>query len=209
MTVQTIVRRGMLATVAGVSLVATAGNPKPADPPKPAADTTVIDSRAPKLGEVDLQVLAHVHHSDMTEVKAGKLAMDRAADKRVKGFGKMLVDDHGSDARMILSMVSKRGQVLPDMKPMDEAEKADLQLTNDTMAKLDELHGKDFDREFLLAQVAMHDKTLAKLDLEITQIKDNPDLVQMLRNNRPVIVKHKQEAQALLGVIGGNEYERK
>jgi putative membrane protein len=121
----------------------------------------------------------------------------------------MLVDEHGADARMILSMVGKRGQVLPDMKPFDEADKADMQLALDAMAKLDELQGRDFDREFLRGQVAMHDKTLAKLDLEITQVKDNPDLVQALRNDRPVIVKHKEQAQLLLGLDAGNERQRK
>jgi putative membrane protein len=162
-----------------------------------------------RLSEIDLQVLAHVHHSDVTEVKAGKLAMDRAADKRVQAFGKMLVEEHGADARMIVSMVGKRGQVVPEMRPFDEAEKADLQLEQQSMAKLDELHSTQFDREFLRGQIAMHDKTLAKLDLEIAQIKDNPELVDMLRNERPVIVKHEQHAQQLLGLVGGNDRQRR
>lgn len=180
-----------------------------ADPPaatKNTAATTVVDSKLGKLSDTALQVLAHLHHSDMLEVKAGKLAMANSDDAGVKSFGRMLVDEHGSDARMILSLVGKHGQTLSDVKPVSEADTADLQLAQQTMAKLSELRGKSFDREFLRAQVAMHDKTLAKLDRDIAMIQDNADLVAMLRNDRPVIVKHRDHAQMLLGQhAGGNE----
>ena len=183
-----------------------------ADEPKTqnnTAATTVVDSKAGKLSDAELQVLAHLHHSDMLEVRTGKLAMEKGGDAGVKSFGKMLVDEHGADARMILSLVGKHGQTLPDMKPVSEADQADLQLAQQTMARLAELSGKDFDREFLRAQVAMHDKTLAKLDRDIATIKDNADLVSMLRNDRPVLVKHREHAQTLLGQhAGGNEQAR-
>ena len=186
--------------------------PAAADPPETqnnTAATTVVDSKAGKLSDTALQVLAHVHDTDMLEVKAGKLALEKSGDAGVKSFGKMLVDEHGADARMILSLVGKRGQTLPDRKPVTEADKADLQLAQQTMARLAELGGKAFDREFLRAQVAMHDKTLAKLDREIAMIKDNADLVSMLRNNATVIVKHRDHAQTLLGQrAGGNERAR-
>lgn len=194
------------AVVVALPLAATA------DPPKTqnsTAATTVVDSKLGKLSDAELQVLVHLHHSDLLEVKTGKLAMENSHDAGVKSFGKMLVDDHGADARMILSLVGKRGQTLPDVHPVSEAEKADLQLEQQTMARLAELSGEDFDREFLRAQVAMHDRTLAKLDRDIAAIKDNADLVSMLRNDRPVLVKHKEHAQTLLGQhAGGNEQSR-
>jgi putative membrane protein len=182
-----------------------------ADPPSAqnnTATTTVIDSKAGKLSDAELQVLAHLHHSDLLEVKAGKLAIEKSHAAGVKSFGRMLVDDHGANDRMILSLVGKHGQTLPDVSVI-EAEKADLQLEQQTMAKLAEQSDKDFDREFLRTQVAMHDRTLAKLDRDIAAIKDNADLVSMLRNDRAVIVKHKQHAQTLLGrEAGGNEQSR-
>jgi putative membrane protein len=194
------------AVLAAPMLAARADAPRT---PKNTAATTVVDSKLGKLSDAELQVLAHLHRSDMLEVKTGKLAMEKSDDTGVKSFGKMLVDEHGADARMILSLVGKHGQTLPDGKPVSEADAADLQLAQQTMAKLAELRGKEFDREFLRAQVAMHDKTLAKLDQDIATIKDNADLVSMLRNTRPVIVKHRDHAQTLLGhTAGGNEQAR-
>jgi putative membrane protein len=192
----------------GAATVATA---KPAEntAAKKTGNTTLVDSKAGKLSDTDLTVLAHVHQGDMFEVNAGKLAMERASDQGVKSFGKMLVDDHSADAQLILSMVQKHGQTLPDLQPVTEEDRANVQVADDTMARLGGLHGRDFDVEFLRAQIAMHDKTLAKLDLDITKIKDNADLVSMLRGNRPVIVKHKDNAQTLLGALAGNEQQRR
>jgi len=153
----------------------------------------------PKLSETDLQSLAHLRQNDMLEVKAGNLALKKSSSQAVKSFGKMLVDDHGSDARAIMALVQKDGLTLPNVQPVSEADKVDLQMANDAMAKLQGLTGMDFDLEFLRTQLALHDKALAKLDLDIAKIKDNPDLANMLRGVRPVLVKHAETAKQLLG----------
>jgi putative membrane protein len=195
-----------LSFVLAAPLVARAEVPKSTKNP---GETTVTERNLGKLSETELQVLAHIHQNDMLEVKAGKLALDKATTQGVKSFGKMLVDDHGADARMILSLVKKQGLALPDVKPMSEGDRVDMTVAQETLARLDQLHGKDFDVELLRAQIAMHDKTLAKLDLQIAQVKDHPDLVSMLREIRPVIAKHKDHAQTLLGSLGGNERQRR
>lgn len=182
---------------------------EPAKSAKNPGETTATERDVGRLSEPELQVLAHVHHNDMLEVKAGKLALEKANSAGVKSFGKMLVDEHGADARMILSLVKKQGLALPDMKPVSEGDRVDMTVAAETFARLAQLHGKEFDIEFLRAQIAMHDKTLAKLDLQIAQVKDHPDLVSMLRDIRPVIVKHKDQAQTLLGALGGNETQRR
>ena len=195
-------RRTIVSAILGLSVVAAAQTKKP---PQTSETTTPSPT---SLSDDELQVLAHVHHSDEMEVKAGKLAMQKGKDQAVKSFGRMLVDDHGADARMIESMVKKQGKTLPEVKPVTERDKADMQLEQQTMSKLGALEGATFDREFLRAQVAMHDKTLAKLDRDIATIKDNGDLVQMLRGNRPVIVRHADHARTLLAAIVEAEKKR-
>lgn len=155
-----------------------------------------------KLSPAELQVLADVHQSDMFEVKAGKLALDKGDSPGVLSFGKMLVDEHSADARMILSMVEKLALALPEGTAITRVDVMGV-------ARLDQLHGKQFDIEFLRAQIAGHDKTLARLDLQIAQLKDNADLVTMLKAIRPVVVMHRQKAQTLLASLGGNEQQRR
>lgn len=184
-----------LSAALAVPLAASADDQKPKETPK----TTLVPNKMAKLSDTELQILAHIHHSDEMEVKAGKLAMQKGSTQAVKSYGKMLVDDHGADAQAILALVKKQGVTLPEVKPVSDADKVDLQTATDAMAKLDTLSGKDFDREFLRTQLALHDKTLTKLDLDIAKIKDNPDLVQMLRGNRPVLVRHAEKARTLLG----------
>jgi putative membrane protein len=199
-------QRIALPFILATPLVAHADAPKSTKNP---GETTVTERNLEKMSDTELQVLAQVHQNDMLEVKAGKLALEKASPQGVKSLGKMLVDDHGADARMILSLVQKQGLALPDVKPMTEGDRVDMTVAQETLARLDQLHGKDFDIEFLRAQIAMHDKALARLDLQIAQVKDHPALVSMLRNIRPVIVRHKDHAQTLLGAMGGNEHQRR
>jgi putative membrane protein len=169
-----------------------------AQEPKQDTATTKISSPAGTLSDAELQILAHVHHSDQMEVKAGKLAMQKGTTQAIKSFGKMLVDDHGANDRQVLAFVQKQRKALPNLQPINEADQADLKMAQQTMDTLNRLEGADFDREFLRAQVAMHDKTLAELDLDIAKIEDNPDLVSMLRSMKPVLHKHAEKARALL-----------
>jgi len=192
-----IAKLGMaMALTAAVAQLASA---KPSQEPH-AGDINPKTEPSPlgKLSADEMQVLAHVYHNDETEVEAGKLAMAKATTPAIKSYGKMLIDDHGSDARRILALVDKQGRSLPDLQPISEADRADLQLAKATMAKLRGLDGKAFDLEFLRAQVALHDKAIAKLE-RMTTMVDTPDLVSMLRSIKPVLEKHAQEARILLG----------
>jgi putative membrane protein len=191
MTLTKFARYACVAALLASPLAASAQN-------KPQPTTTTTPSKPGELSDTELQILAHLHHNDEMEVKAGQLAMQKGSTQAVKSFGKMLVDDHGANARTILAFVQKQNKTLPAVQPMNEADKMDMQLAQETMSKLNGLSGPDFDREFLRAQLALHEKTIAKLDLDIAKISNNPDLVQMLRGVRPVLVKHADKARTLL-----------
>ena len=169
--------------------------PKAPDVTKPLPPTTHAANES--FSQPELQILAHVHHADQMEVQAGKLAVEQGASQGVKEYGQMLIDDHGKNDREVLAFAQKEGLSLPAVQPMDQADKIDMKESSDAMAKLRQLHGAEFDKEFLRTMIAMHDKTIAKLDSSIAKAT-NPSLASMLRDMLPVLEKHRDKARALI-----------
>lgn len=160
---------------------------------KPATTTTRADQQ---LGDTELQILAHVHQANQQEVQMGQLAMKQGNSAEVRSYGKMLVDDHGKLDQMLLAYVKKQGKTLPSVQPMNEADQLDMKEAKQGMDALHGLHGADFDREFLRTMIADHDKTIAKLNVDIGKTK-NPEIVQMLRGALPDLEKHLDTAKTL------------
>ncbi len=153
-------------------------------------------NKTAKLGDPEMHVLAHVHHANQMEVTAGKLAQKRATRDSIKSYGTMLVKDHGQNDRDILAFAKKHGQKIGDDMPMTDDEKASAKKGKDAMDSLKAAKGADFDREFLTMMAADHDQELAKLDMAVHEISD-PDLKAMLRDMKPVLQKHADQAHDL------------
>lgn len=157
-----------------------------------AADT----AKTTKLSDSEMHVLAHVHHVNQMEIDAGHLAQKKGASQGVKSYGKMLVDDHTSNDKDIIAFAKKHGQKIGNDVPMNEADKKDEKDNKDAMDRMKNMKGADFDKEFLAMMAMGHDKELAKIDTAIGQVSDN-DLATMLKDMKPVLQKHADEAREL------------
>jgi putative membrane protein len=153
----------------------------PAQPSAPA--------QTEQLSAAELQTLAHLRHTDREEIELGRLAQTNAGSADVKRYGQMLAEDHEQNEREILAFAKTRAQQLPEM-PKDQH----------TFAKLRQLHGATFDREFLRAMIAGHEQALASLDAERATTND-PELSALLEKTQPVLEKHRREAQALFDAL--------
>jgi putative membrane protein len=142
------------------------------------------------LSAAELQTLQHLRHTDREEIELGRLAQTNAGSSDVKRYGQMLAEDHEQNEREILSLAKTRAQQLPEI-PKEQR----------TVAKLRPLHGAAFDRELLRAMIAGHEQALATLDAELATTND-PALSALLEKTRPVLEKHRREAQALFDRLG-------
>jgi putative membrane protein len=173
----------------GLVLPALAG----ADAPK--TDTTKKE-QPKKLAEDDIKVVAHLHHVNQMEVEMGKLAQ-RVGSQPVKRYGEMLVTDHTTADKQLVTFAKARGlAVIPAPKAETDAEKKEMKDKMDEMTALKKLKGADFDREYLRMMVNGHDQELAKTDGFISKSGD-PDLDAMLEARRTSLQRHSDGAKEL------------
>ncbi len=158
--------------------------------------------------------------ANSAEIELGRLALDKSANKGVKQFAQMMIDDH-TKARDSLNEVAKKHNLLTTA--MLDKKHQDLR------DKLSALNGAEFDREYLQAMVDGHEDVLDKLESRVdkdkladwkTQMKDamstkkepatavsiapeqsdNPvtmDINQWAADTYPVVAKHLDKAHTL------------
>jgi putative membrane protein len=199
MTPRRFARLASLAAVLAVPMITSAQQNKHDTNPATARSNERSNTAANvehKLSPSELQVLAELHDTNQIEIQAGRLAESNGATAAVRGYGQMLVSDHGKNDRQLLGFLREHGQSLVDIKPTNEATNPDAHKAKDTIAKLGRLAGADFDREFLRIMIMDHDKAIAKVDADIATVT-NPQLVSLLEQTKPVLVKHRDRAREL------------
>lgn len=150
---------------------------------------------APKISEVDVQVMAHQHAVNQTEIDMDKLAESNGT-AGVKKYGATLVKDHTAGDKDVIALAAKKGTAkLPADLAVSESDKKDMA---DMKAKMKALKGADFDKMFLDMMASAHDRELTKITADIAVTTD-ADLKAMLEKTKPVLQQHSDAAKALEG----------
>lgn len=131
--------------------------------------------------------LKEVAVSNMAEIQAGKLAMDKATDPKVKDFASMMVSDHEKMANDLMQFAQKKNVTLPT--DLDARRTA-------VMKRLGEQ--KDFDKAYLQQMVHDHEELLGFMKRYGSKMPKDTDTSALLASAMPVIQKHRDEAVALL-----------
>lgn len=176
----------------------------------------------------DDAVLMRMHHTNMLEIRAGKLAQ-RNGTAKVKAFGARLVRDHTAADGKVVALAKKLGISLTpgrwkddSMQRSGSSYREGVNQQNDTiqgndstarhetqergergehgelMERLGTLHGAAFDAEFANAMVQGHDKAIAMLERAQGQVQHD-ELRTLIANTLPTIRQHRQIAESLGG----------
>jgi predicted outer membrane protein len=145
------------------------------------------------LTDKETGIVAHVHAVDRLEIELGKLA-EVNGTAPVKGYGRMLANDHTAFDAKLVSFANRRGMsTIPPDETLAPAEKADIDAEK---GKLQTLRGNAFDREFLPFMKTAHDNEIDKLDKALGDIHD-PEFKSMMESLKPQLQHHADEAQRL------------
>ena len=101
--------------------------------------------------QVDAEFIAVVNDIVNAEIIAGKLAMAKGADKRIKNFGRIMVKDYTKGWAKLVKLADAKRIPLTDT------------LTKETQVKIAALNnktGKDFDRAYIEYITADHRKAI-------------------------------------------------
>ncbi len=178
----------------GVSLALAA--PPPDNPPK--ADNPPKTDINPPAAVSDADFVSTATGAFLAEINLGRLAAENAANADVKQFGQHMADDHTKALEELDKAADKAG--IAPAQAMDAKHK-------DLFAKLSNLRGADFDKEYVPSQVAGHKDAVALFEAESKSGK-NDDLKALAGKMLPMLQHHLEMAQKLPGADAGTKPEK-
>ncbi len=164
--------------------------PESAATASPAAAPTTTPPTDPQIAQIVLS-------ANSGDSARGVLAQQKSTNADVKGFGRLMVVDHGRLNKETVALAKKL-----NVTPQPSA--ADSDLVNKVQSMTQTLQGKsgmDFDSTYIDQDVAIHQ--LVQTDLDSTFIPDakNPQLKKALQSARAVVVGHLKRAQEIQGKL--------
>jgi putative membrane protein len=122
----------------------------------------------------------------MMEVELGKMAVGKAANDKVKEFGRRMQEDHGKANNELKSLAANKGVEIP--KDLEGKHKT-------TVDRLSKLSGEEFDRQYMRAMIDDHKEDLRKFEREADKGKDS-QIKKFASKQVPILKKHLELAEA-------------
>jgi len=147
---------------------------EPAKAPSDKGDTVVTGG--------DLAFLNDAAPGGMAEVELGRLAVKQAASKEVKQFAELMIADHSKAGDELKQLAQQKKVMLPqELNPTHK----------ETMAKLSQLRGAEFDREYVKAMVADHMKDVTAFE-SVAKGAVDADVKAYATKTLPTLKEHLQ-----------------
>jgi putative membrane protein len=154
-----------------------------------AADTNPGSADRGALAGADHEFVMRASQDGMAEIEMGRLAQQRGSSAAVKDFGRRLVEEHTAMSNDLKQAAPSEMTNMPSDLPAEK---------KNTIEKLSNLNGAEFDREFLNEAVNAHRQAI-----ELFQKQANSGENQTLRNwassKIPQLQDHLKAAQSLQG----------
>lgn len=167
----------------------------PPDAEKPKQQNKDQQSDAQQVS-FSVKVLSKIHHTNQVEIKAGKLATQKAASQDVRAYGERLMKDHKLADKKVSDLANELGVELIQVKPQTKEEKQHAKKQKETMQKLQELKGEAFDPVFLKAMVDGHKHAIETLTKAQKKL-DQPEVKELVGKLIPILKQHLELAENL------------
>lgn len=140
----------------------------------------------------DTQFLQTIHQVNLTEIADGNMAQQKATDQQVKDLAARFVTDHTQLDQAVQSAASQAGVTLPGAPTPDQQAVLD---------HLQSLSGRDFDTQWVSAELTMHTQAQQAAETEVAQGTDNA-VKQVAQTALPVLQAHIDALTALAQTLG-------
>lgn len=135
----------------------------------------------------DSNFMMKAAQSDMMEIAASNLALQKSQNDNVRRFAQMIVDDHTKTSDQLKSIAATKNVTLP----------ADMNAKQKSMVdKLSGLSGDKFDMEYIKGQVKAHEAAV-KLFRSQYEKGTDADVHVFTGGNLPVLQTHLAIARAM------------
>jgi putative membrane protein len=177
-----------------VSNTSSVGQAEPANKAQDAAGAAVGTMSAATLGSHDTGAfVSNAAQSDMYEIQAGQIALQKSKNPDVKAFAKQMIKDHTALTKEMTPLIKAAGQTPP--ADLDQRRKGFL----DNLKAAD---AASFDKTYMDQQVAAHDEALTLMQ---GYAKDGSDagLKAGAAKAVPKVQMHSDMAKKLQAKIAG------
>ena len=158
-----------------------------------AASLAFVPISALGQGVSDAQIAAIVVTANQVDIDAGKLAVERSSNDKVKAFAQLMITDHSGVNKAATELVTKL-KVTPEENATSKA----LQAGGDkNLAHLKSLKGAAFDQAYIDHEYAYHQQVIDALDKTLIPSATNAELKALLIKVRPAFVAHRDHAKSL------------
>ena len=154
-------------------------------------------SKSPGEKLTDANIAAIVVGANKIDISAGKIALDRSTDPKVREFAQRMVTDHQGVLDAAVELVTRLG-VTPEN---NELVYALSKQSADHEAKLKSLTGKEFDKLYIDHEVAYHEAVIGVVKTQLIPGADNQELKDVLTSVLPAFdahLAHSKNVQASL-----------
>jgi putative membrane protein len=131
--------------------------------------------------------LVKAANGGLTEVAAGKIGENKAVNKSVKDFAKLMVKDHSALNDQVKSLASNLNVTLPD---------SPATANQQTLTDLSNEKAKDFDKDFIDMMVKDHKSTIS-LFKDASDDDINADVKSFVVATIPTLESHLSKADSL------------
>jgi len=175
----------LVASVAVVSASAQTTSPATGKTPQATPSSTATDTTARGF-------LTKAAEGGMAEVELGRLASTKATNSEVKAFAQKLVTDHSKANDEVKALAAKKNITLPTSVGAKHKAEHD---------KLAAMSGAAFDRAYVDAMLADHQKDVAEFKQQSTMNQD-ADVKAFAARTLPTLEAHLKQVESLSKSVG-------
>ena len=162
-----------------------------------AKSSTPVDAQATpepaKSGPSEAQILEILKVTHQGEIDAGKMALEKSGDQRVKDFAQMMIDQHTEAMGHIDSLAAKIGAAPAASKRSSEV----AAHNQETASKLRDPVGSDFDKAYASAMVDGHQHVLDAIRTDLAPQATSVALRDELSALDKAVTMHLEHAKTL------------
>lgn len=151
---------------------------------------TPLEADPKGVQQTDASFMKETAVSNLTEIAASRIAVQRAADPKVKEFAQHMVSDHEAMTPRLSALAASRKVKLPDKLDAKRQTSVD---------KLEKSDAKDFDSQYVEQMVSDHDELIGFLERRSKESKD-ADVKSFIAQALPELRQHDAMAKSLHGV---------
>jgi putative membrane protein len=164
--------------------------------PTSGRDESALDAQSgttPAVPLTDAQIAGVTDTIHQSEIQQAKLAQKNSTSPRVLGFAQMMIADHGQarEKQASLGLSTASSPLLQTLSAEGEQ----------TYSQLESKSGSDFDRAYLQAQIAAHQRALETIDRQLLPQAKSARMQQQLQNMRGTLQHHLQAARDALRAL--------